>query len=327
MRYVFGAMQLRTAAFAVIIIIIIGLVVIAGSVGTESANATTTTADQGHATCDDTFGGSCAFTGNGSATFSGEFDTPDVLIDPSLCPAQATDPGDTICGHFSINPSINGIVTSSIAFNPDNDLDLCAYNTEGVVLTCSTGTGGTEQVTFAVTGGRHYEVRILPISYPFPGPTPVDPATYTGAVSFTSGGGGEAVGLSTGGCCHRLEGGGKTASLTTADANFSAQIDDDSGQNGSFTSKQLKGKVRIASTGCDFRSRTIDSVTWDDANRKATINGHGRYKGSSTDVTFTATAQDNGDKNSFVPDAFTIDKCTNGGTVVKGQIKYIVDNH
>jgi len=302
------------------------VVVVTGFVTTGSANATTTTDSQGHATCVDTPGG-CAFTGNGSAAFSGEFDTPDVLIDPSLCPEQGLDPGDTICGHFSINPSINGIVTSSIAFNPDNDLDLCAYNTEGQVLTCSTGSGATEQVTFAVTGGRHYEVQILPISYPFPGPTPFSPATYTGAVSFTSGGGGEAVGLTTGGCCHKLEGGGKTASVSTADANFAVHIDDNSGQNGSFTSKQLKGRLRVASTGCDFRSTTIDTVTWDDTNRQATINGHGRFKGTTVDVTFTATAQDNGDKNSFVPDTFTIDKCSGGGAAVSGQIKYVVDNH
>jgi hypothetical protein len=324
MRYVFGARQPWVAALAVIITL-----VVAGFMTTGSANATTTMASQGHATCVDDPGG-CAFTGNGSATFSGQFDTDAVLTDPNFCPSQDLDQPDLICGHFSINPSVNGIVTSSISWvNPDNDLDLCAYNTENVILTCSTGgsPGTSEQVTFAVTGGRHYEVRIIPSMWPFPGPTLLDPATYTGAVSFTSGGGGETVGLATGGCCHKLEGGGKTASVSTADANFEAHIDDDSGQNGSFTSKQLKGKVRIASMSCDFRSTSLQSVTWDDTNRQATINGKGRYKGTTVDVTFTATAQDNGDKNSFIPDTFTIDKCTNGGTVVKGQIKYVVDNH
>jgi hypothetical protein len=323
MRHVFTAGQRQVAA---LVFIVAGLAT-AGLVTTVNANAASTTSSRDHATCTADPGG-CAFTGNGSAAFAGEFDTPEPVIDQSLCPAQAVDPTDTICGHFSIDPSLNGIVTSSIAFDEVNDLDLCAYNTAGEVLVCSTGSGGTEQVTFAVSGGGHYEVRILPISYPFPGPTPADPAAYTGAVSFMSGGGGEAVGLSNpGACCHKLEGGGKTATLSTPDANFSAQIDDDRGQGGKTSASQLKGKVRISSMGCDFRSTSIDDVTWDDANRQATITGHGRYKGSALDVTFTATAQDNGDKNSLVPDTFTIDKCSGGGTVVHGEIKYKVDNH
>jgi hypothetical protein len=324
MRYVFGARQLRAAALAVIIT---GLALTSGFITTGSANATTTTTSRDHATCVDDPGG-CAFTGNGSATFSGEFDTPFVVTDPVLCPAQAVDSTDTICGHFSIDPSINGIVTASIAFNPDNDLDLCAFNNQDEMLACSTGLGATEQVTFAVSGGSHYEVRILPMFYPFPGPSPFDPATYTGAVTFSSGGGGEAVGLSNpGACCHKLEGGGRTASVSTADANFSVHIDDDRGQNDTTTAKQLKGKVGIASMGCDFRSTSIDDVTWDDVNRQATINGHGRFKGGALGVAFTATAQDNGYKASLIADTFVIDKCSGGGAVVSGQIKYKVDNH
>jgi hypothetical protein len=323
MRQVFRARQRQVAAF---VLIIAGLTT-AGFVTTGNADATTTTSSGGHATCVEDPGG-CAFTGNGSAAFSGEFDTPEVLVDQSLCPPQATDPTDTICGHFSIDPSLNGIVTSSIAFDPENDLDLCAYNTAGEVLICSTGTGGTEQVTFAVSGGGHYEVRILPISYPFPGPTVFNPAAYTGLVSFTSGGGGEAVGLTDpDACCHKVDGGGKTATLSTPDSNFSVHVDDDRGQDGKISAKQLKGKVRISSMSCDFRSTVISDATWDDANRQATITGRGRYKGASVDVDFTATAQDNGYKSSFVPDTFTIDKCSGGGSVVHGDIKYKVDNH
>jgi hypothetical protein len=323
MRHVFRARRRHVAA---LVLIIVGLAT-AGLVTTGNANATTTTSSRDHATCTDTPGG-CAFTGNGSAAFSGEFDTPEVVTDPMLCPSQDVDPTDTICGHFSIDPSLNGIVTSTIAFDPENDLDLCAYNGAGETLACSTGSGGTEQVTFAVSGGSHYEVRILPILYPFLGPTLLNPVTYTGAVSFTSGGGGEAVGLSTpGACCHKIEGGGKTATLTTADSNFSVHIDDDRGQDGKTDPKQLKGKVGITSTGCDFRSRSISDVTWDDVNRQATITGFGRAKGDLVDVPFTAMAQDNGDKHSFVADTFTIDKCNGGGTVVHGEIHYMVDNH
>jgi hypothetical protein len=326
MQYVFGARQLRAAA---LVGIIIGLVLTAAFVTTGNANATTTTSSRDHATCtEEPEPGGCTFTGNGSAAFSGEFDTPEVVIDQSLCPAQVADPTDTICGHFSIDPSLNGIVTSTIAFDPDNDLDLCAYNTAGEVMTCSTGDSGTEQVTVAVSGGGHYEVRILPISYPFGGPTPFNPATYTGALSFTSGGGGEAVGLTDpDACCHKVDGGGKTATLSTPDSNFSVHIDDDRGQDGKISAKQLKGKVRISSMGCDFRSTAIDDATWDDVNRQATISGRGRYKDGATDVTFTATAQDNGYKNSLIPDTFTIDKCNGGGAVVHGDIKYKVDNH
>lgn len=323
MRHVFAAGQRQVA---VLVLTIAGLAT-ASFVTTGNANATTTTSSRDHATCTADPGG-CAFTGNGSAEFSGQFTTPAALVDPSLCPSQEADPTDTICGHFSIEPSINGIVSASIAFDPENDFDLCAYNTAGETLTCSTGSDATEQVTFAVTGGQHYEVRILPMLYPFFGPTPLNPATYTGAVSFTAGGGGEAVGLTTpGACCHKLEGGGKTASLSSADANFSVHIDDDRGQDGKTSAKQLKGKVGITSTGCDFRSTSIDDVTWDDANRQATINGHGHYKDSALIVPFTATAQDNGYKSSLVADRFTIDKCTGGGAVVHGEIKYQVDNH
>jgi hypothetical protein len=323
MRQAFRARRRQVAA---VVLIIAGLAT-AGFVTTGTANATTTTSSRDHATCTTDPGG-CAFTGNGSAAFSGEFDSPEVVIDQSLCVPQAADPTDTICGHFSIDPSLNGFVSSSIAFDPDNDLDLCAYNTAGEVMTCSTGDSGTEQVTFAVSGGGHYEVRILPISYPFGGPTPFNPATYTGAVSFTSGGGGEAVGLTNpDACCHKVDGGGKTATLSTPDSNFSVHIDDDRGQDGKIEAKQLKGKVRISSMGCDFRSKVIDDATWDDVNRQATITGRGRYKGALVDITFTATAQDNGDKHSFVPDTFTIDKCSGGGAVVHGEIKYKVDNH
>jgi hypothetical protein len=324
MRQVFRARQRQGVA---LVLIVAGLAT-AGFVTTGSAHATTTTSDSGHTTCVDDPGG-CAFTGNGSAAFSGVFDTPEQVLDQSLCPSQAVDPTDTICGHFSIDPSLNGIVTSSILFDPENDFDLCAYNAMGAVLACSSnGEGSTEQVTFAVSGGGHYEVRILPFSYPMPGPTPFDPATYTGAVSFTSGGGGEAVGLTNpDACCHKLEGGGRTATFSAPESNFSVHIDDDRGQDGKISAKQLKGKLRIASMGCDFRSKSIDDVTWDDTNRQATITGRGRYKDGLVDVTFTATAQDNGDKHSFVPDTFTIDKCSGGGPVVHGEIKYKVDNH
>jgi hypothetical protein len=170
MRHFFGGRQLRAAA---LLGITTALSVSAAFVTTGQAKATTTTS-QNHANCTNTPGG-CVFTSNGSATFRGEFDTPAVVVDDTSCPPQVLDGTDTICGHFSIDPVVNGLVTASIAFNEENDLDFCAYNTEDIALTCSTGSGGSESVTFGVTGGRHYEVRILPISYPFPGPMPPHP--------------------------------------------------------------------------------------------------------------------------------------------------------
>src|SRR5712692_5173859 len=320
MWHVLGARELRAAA---LVVTTTALAVTAAFSTTGSAVAATASSQSGSASCV-SMPGDCTFTGSGSAGISGQFDNPSVVVDQTLCPPQATDAADTICGHFGIEPSVNGTVTASIAFDPTNDLDLCAYNATDMPITCSTGSGATESVTFPVTGGlgAHYELRILPISYPFPGPTPISPATYPGNVSFTAGGDGSGGGLTTT-PCHKVDGGGAAAIPVTADGHFSVHVDDDRCIN-----QKLKGKVRYSTADCDFRSTQITDVSWDATTQTATITGLGNltYKQNDPPVPFTATAHDGGPKGSGM-DTFTIDKCDGGGTVVRGDIKYKQDTH
>jgi hypothetical protein len=108
--------------------------------------------------------GNCKFTGTGTGLFIGQFKTPATLIDPTLCPQQAVDPTDIICGHFGMDfSSVEGSVTVGITFNGDNDLDLCAIDSNrAIVNECSTGSGATESVTFNVKcADTRYEAQIL----------------------------------------------------------------------------------------------------------------------------------------------------------------------
>jgi len=333
MWHVFGARGIRAAA---LVAATTALAVTAAFVTTGSANGAAATSNSASASCSNdmvTGAGSCSFSGNGSAGFGGEFDTPAVVIDQSQCPAQAIDGTDTICGHFSINTNnVQGNVTVTINFNPDNDLDLCVVNgtppAAANAAPCSTGSGATETVPFTVgCADTHFEAQILPISYPFLGPTPETPAAYTGSVSASltpcpigGGGGGGTVPPTP---CHKLHGGGDAAVAITPDGHFSVHIDDDRCIN-----QKLKGKVRYSSANCDFRSTSITEVTWDDTTKTATITGVGNLRMPNDDptVSFTATAHDGGPKNSGM-DTFTIDQCDGGGTVVRGDVKYTPDTH
>jgi hypothetical protein len=141
MRHVFRR-QLGTAAI---------LAILAATILAGGASAAFTTSSSGAATCTgpgDPAGG-CTFTGSGSATFQGQFNTPAVVTDPTLCPPQAADGTDGICGHFAVKTTVNGGTSASITFNPDNDLDLCVYVSDPVTnptnqpFVCSTGIGAT----------------------------------------------------------------------------------------------------------------------------------------------------------------------------------------
>jgi hypothetical protein len=110
-----------------------------------------------------------------------------------------------------------------------------------------------------------------------------------------------------------VEGGGKLTSATTPDASFAVDVEREA--NG-----ELEGKVRISTSGCDFRGRNIDSVEFDDANKTAVIHGRGAFKDSSTLVPFNATAHDGGPGNAN--DSFSIDKCSTSSRVVEGDIRY-----
>jgi hypothetical protein len=292
---------------------------------TGSAGATTTTSSEGEAVCSPN-PGSCTFSGNAEATFAGQFNTPAVVIDQSLCPAQAADPADTICGHFGIDTtSVQGTITVGIAFNADDDLDLCVVRGAPPAATlaapCSTGVGATETVTFTVVcGDTHFEAQILPISFPFPGPTPLTPSRFTGTVTANLNAcvGAGQVPPPPADAQREVDGGGKLTNATTPDASFAVDVERES--NGA-----LEGKVRISTNGCDFRGRNIDSAEFDDANKTTVIHGRGTFKGSSTLVPFNATAHDGGPNGSN--DTFTIDKCSTSSRVAEGDVRYRVERN
>src|SRR6478609_561892 len=88
-----------------------------------TAQATTTTSNSAGAICV-TNPGSCNFSGNSSATFAGQFNSPLIVPDQSLCGNQEIDAADILCGHFGINTTNQqGTITVVINFNPDNDFD------------------------------------------------------------------------------------------------------------------------------------------------------------------------------------------------------------
>src|SRR4051812_15394206 len=83
-----------------------------------TASATTTASHSAGATCTPT-PGSCNFSGNSSATFNGQFNSPLIVPDQSLCGTQAVDPTDSLCGHFGIDTTNQqGTITVVINFNP-----------------------------------------------------------------------------------------------------------------------------------------------------------------------------------------------------------------
>jgi hypothetical protein len=292
-----------------------------------TAEATTTTSSSAGATCTTT-PGSCTFSGNSSATFAGQFNTPLVVPEPDpaddpfgdITCAPNVDLTDTICGHFGINTNNQqGTITVVINFDPNNDLDLCVNDAAGLVVgSCSLGSGGSEIVTFTVAcGDTHFEADILPISWPFPGP-PVTSGAYTGSVTASltncttgsngGGGGGNPKPPSASGG-RKMTGGGQIST-----ANVSNNVLQ---QSDGIT---YKGKVRFAANGCDIRSTSLDSAEWDDAGQavivhgRATINGSGNYL-------FTLRLDDNGESGRT--DLYDMQAlCSGAGNMTSGNLQY-----
>jgi hypothetical protein len=265
--------------------------------------------------------GGCNFGGNSSATFKGQFNVPDVITDPILCANQTLDPTDLLCGHFGIDTTNQqGMITVTINFDPVNDLDLCVIDAAGnIVGSCSTGSGASEIVTFSIAcGDTHFEAQVLPVSYPFPGPTPLTPATYNGSVTAsltnctTGSNGGPGNGnppppSASGG--RKLTGGGQIST-----ANVSNNVIQ---QSDGIT---YKGKVRFATSSCDLRSTSIDSAEWDDANRAVIVHGHATVNGSGN-VAFTVRLDDNGEPGRN--DLYDMQAICNGsGNMVSGNLQY-----
>ena len=316
----FRGWQLRAAVICVIACVFAAL---AGTV-----RAASTTSSSGSTTCGAS-GCSYQTSGSSTATFAGQFDTPAVVIDQSLCPAQAADPTDTICGHFAIDTgAATGTITMTINFAEENDLDLCIV--QGVpplatIVGCSTGSGPSETVTITLNQcvDPHFEAQILPISYPFPGPTPAAPVTYTGTITsnLTVCG----AGSSNGGSpdppivatptapdfgYHRMTGGGRIASGNVSNKVIQRR-------DGTYD-----GKVRFSGLGCDLRSTQITSVVWDDLNNRATIAGKASLNRGMI-VDFVLTLDDNGDPGTA--DFYDMKSvCGGTGNLLKGKLDYRV---
>jgi hypothetical protein len=316
----------RQPRAAVIVGIFFSFFALAGSAWA----ATATSPGGGAATCSNdplTGAGSCSFSGNGTGSFSGKFETPATNPDPIACANQTLDPTDTLCGHFGLNfNNVTGTVTVTLTgFDSIRaDLDLCIIDATGTVVGCSATFNGTEQITFTVAcGDTHFEALIVPSGFDMTNePTPLNPVTYTGNVTTslttctgggnTTGGGGKSAAGQ-----HKVNGGGHTGFATTVTAGFSLIA--------MQTTLGFKGKLQISdATGCMFRATDIRAVAWDDTDQQATISGFGYFKNTPNNLlAFTATADDNGEgSSSSGPDNFTIDKCAGGGQVVDGNVQY-----
>jgi hypothetical protein len=309
--------QLRAAVLCVI--------VFSFAVLAATAQATTTTSHSAGATCT-TNPGSCNFAGNSSATFAGQsIDPADQISDPILCANQTLDSQDLLCGHFGIDTTNQqGTITVVINFDPLNDFDLCVNNAAGTLVTsCSTGSGGSEIVTFTVAcGDTHFEALILPVSYPFPGPTVLDPAKYTGSVTtsltscITGGNGGSGNGnppppSASGG--RKLTGGGQ---ISTANVSNNVIQETDG--------LTYKGKIRFAASNCDLRSTSIDSAEWDDGGQAVIVHGHGTVNGKG-DYVFTVRLDDNGEPGrSDLYDMQSL--CSGSGNMTSGNLQYHLPN-
>jgi hypothetical protein len=265
--------------------------------------------------------------GQKSTSFTGQFDTPATLSDPSMCPPQAVDPIDSICGHFTIQVQAAGVVSVTIAFDPENDLDLCVYDQLNQQVACSAqGDTSSETVSFLASAAGPFEARIIPFMFPFPGPMPMSPAFYSGTVTYT---GGTAKADDDGGTTpatgcvlpttdRLVHGHGHIlpATMSTERARFAFNV------KWRADKRMLKGKIAYREDhAVNFKGKFFTCVVFNDASRTVTIFGHGTNNGH--DVDFQVDATDGGEHG--MGDTFQIqltDGFTNGGPVTDGDVDY-----
>ena len=310
-----------------------------------TAGAVTVTGTSGSVTCQsDALTGAtkCTFSATvkpnnepttSTVSFNAEFGAIPV-VEPSLCPAQLFDPMDTVCEHLLVETTnIQG--TATVSLEPsDADLDICVYDTKGtldpsddVAVTC-----GTSPLSFDVTcGTQQYEVRISAF---FPGFLELGQTTIVGGSTTVTatpcgvvlpppGGGGSGGGGNPAQPGHKVTGGGQTAAAATSspDATFAVNVIEEADSGTSST--VYKGKVRVATKSCDFRSVEIIVVFWEDGGREAVIQGKGTFKSNpNAVVNFEARVRDGGEGQSNEKDEFFIDKCTSSDKVANGNTQY-----
>jgi hypothetical protein len=290
-----------------------------------TAGAVTVTSNSGATVCTNAptgTAGSCTFSGNGSATYTGEVIQP-APADPSECGPQIGDQTDFLCGHLGLNfNNVSGSMTVTNT-NLDTiraDLTLCIADSAGVILLCSNDPGATQTVTFTVAcGDTGYQALIVPSPEfaAMPPVSPMDPVFYSGGVttsltSCTVSGSGGGTKAASG---PKLTGGGQVGSAsTTPTGNFELNI--------LSTTSGFKGKVQVSSAICSFRSTQITAFAPE--TNGASFAGVGYFKNApNAPVSFSGEAQDNGQgSNATDPDFFVIDKCNVQGQVVRGNITY-----
>jgi hypothetical protein len=136
-----------------------------------------------------------------SANWQGQLYAVGQTAQPTDCPSQSTDPGNTLCDHFQLTTQDSGVVDVLITWpNPvigmtSNDFDLLVCIDFPVVTTttdqdCFEGIFIAEDlgnepnfatVTFPATAGTTYDIRVIPFS--------VIGSDYTGCAAYVPAGG------------------------------------------------------------------------------------------------------------------------------------------
>jgi hypothetical protein len=261
---------------------------------------------------------------SGTQNFSGQvtatnFLPPSSATQDTPCPSQAVDPGNVVCEHLTLNATVSGTATVCVFFPSGdfglNDLDLFVVNnsTQTLVASSTSASNTQECVTFSVTAGVQYEVRINPAFAE-------GPFQFTGTVTFNATGtGGGAGGGGTPGpgpTGQSFTGGGKDSAAQQINMNV-------------FDSDLTKGKVAYLDKAANCRARVSTFVVVQLT--PTAQGGHAHVVGNDMDTgnQVTVDADDRGEPGSN--DSFTITVraqsggtviCSGGGTLVSGNFQF-----
>jgi hypothetical protein len=283
---------------------------------------------------------------NQIAQFEGQFNRPDEVPAPNLCPPKQLDPMQLVnCVHLEVFVQATAPIQVNISYDQANLFDLIVYDQTAANAPVAEDVGGNcgpgcTSIAWPGIAGHNYDVAISPFffgqmcyvpelgaSVPCPPPNP--PATFVGTVVWNTAAVVAAPVPAT--QPRRVQGSGDI--FTTAAGldyfNFSEDVrQEDDGR--------IKGRVRFRNrnnAACrQFQSTRVDSVQFFDSGRRAVIQGRGRRQGSSVEEPFTVETKDGGDPSSTgglntVPDYFNVvepAECSHGtdGHLHKGDVKY-----
>lgn len=278
--------------------------------------------------------------------FEGQFNRPDQVPAPELCPPQQADPMQVVnCVHLLVFVQATAPIQVDISYKQTNFFDLVVYDQTAAnapvaqQFSGSCGPGCTS-VVFTGVQGHTFDVGISPFFFgqtcyvaelqaDVPCPPPNPPATFVGTVVWNTSAVVTAPVPTT--KPRRVQGSGDIFTMMSFPEyfNFSEDVrQDDDGK--------VRGRVFFRNRNnpaCrQFRSTRIDNVQFFDAGRRAVIQGRGRKQGSSVEQDFMVETKDGGDPSSSgglntVPDYFNViqpAECSHGteGQLHKGDVKY-----